>query len=174
MTTSLLVKQLLITVYSLIVFLVSSFLEGKISVPIVFNTSISSVALLKSCMKQGIDISSLNSRNISWLAYLSISDKPAGVIHNATDTVVWLNSKSRLKIGTTTTKHHIDNGRLIKIRDTVNNLNDIGVEDREHSYLELSYLLQFEKQVQVRDRFCKMVVGHEVFRIFECLESKEI
>lgn len=171
---TLFIRQVLVAAYSLIMFVVGAFLDGKLSIPIVLNTSISSIVLFKGCIKQGIDIGTLNYRNISWLAYLSGLEMPAGIIHNQTDTIVWLNSRSRLKVGTNTTKSHIDEGRLVKIRNTVNNLNDVDIENRERSFLELSYLLQFDRQVQVRDRFYKMVIGQDVFRIFECLEISDI
>jgi len=132
------------------------------------------IILLKRNMRRQVDVSTLNFRNISWLSYLSSLDKPAGIIHNSSDTIVWLNSRSQLKVGGKTTKLHIDDEKLIKIRDIVAKLNDVDVENREQSSVELSYLLRLNHPLQVRDRFYKMLIGSECFRIFECLEIGEI
>jgi hypothetical protein len=126
-------------------------------------------------MAAGIEISDLNFRGISWLAYLAGLDRPAGIIHNQSDTILWVNAKSRLQVGAKTTANHLDNGKLANIRATVEKLDDVDLEHREQSFLAISYVLRFnEKPVRVKDRFYKLIIGTECFRIFECLEIEEI
>ena len=170
---TLFIKRNLIVVYicSTLLFITVS-LKRKSFIPTIL-ASVSSMAIFN-FIQRGICLGTLNYRNISWLAYLANLDKPAGIIHNASNTIVWLNSRSRLKVGSQTTNAHIDDGKLIRIRDTVAKLDDVEVENREQSFLELSYLLWVDKPIQVKDRFYKMLVGQEIFRVFECLEISEI
>lgn len=169
------IEKIIVILASFITFIWTNIQTGKISVsiPVAINTSVSSLVLLNQSKKMSLDIGFLNKHTIKWLAYLSSIEKPAGIIHNSTDRVVWVNKYSVLKIGEQTTKTHINPENLIKIRDAVIKLDEIDPEEIQidnTSYVYKSnYLLSMRNQtLEIIDSFYKLTINKDTFRIFVC------
>ncbi len=168
-------RRVAIFIYTIATFLWASFQSGKVSVPVVLNTSVNSIVLLANAKKQKMEIGQLNHRNIMWLAYLSNLKRPCGIIHNSTDTIIWVNNCSSLKVGEKTTETHLDVDKLLMLRDVIQNLRDVSVEERETSFFSMRYILKLKnKTIEVTDHFYKLIIGGETFRAFEQIEEREI
>lgn len=169
------VKRVMIFLYAFGTFLWASIQSGKISIPVVLNTSVNSVALLATTRRYNMEIGKLNHRNIMWLGYLSSLNTPCGIIHNSTDTIIWVNNCSSLKVGEKTTETHLDIDKLLMLRDVVENLRDTSVENRETSFFAMRYILKLKNRtIEVTDHFYKLIIGGETFRAFEQIEEREI
>lgn len=169
------IEKIIVILVSFLTFVWTNIQTGKvsISIPVAINTSVSSLVFLNQSRKMSLDIGFLNKRAIKWLAYLSDIQKPAGIIHNSTDRVVWVNKYSALRVGEQTTKTHINSENLIKIRDAVTKLDEVDPEEIQTdntSYVYKSnYLLSMKNQtLEIIDSFYKLTINKDTFRIFVC------
>lgn len=120
-----------------------------------------------------MNISNLNKENILWLYYLANSDEACGLIHNATDKVIWVNNCTNLEVGMTTTPTHIDKNKLITLKQLINELPLVEFKDKNKAFVSYRYKMKSaDVIIEVLDRFYKIEIAGEIYRVFEQIEEK--
>lgn len=160
-------KAAIMSLSSIVSIILSGIVDGRLTIPLALNTTINATILLTNTQKRKMNIQTLSARTIMWLAYLSNTDKPCGIIHNTTNEVVWCNSRSGLEIGTKTTETFIDKEKLYTLQNVIHGLECVNVSERHTQMYQMNYLLHIKDRTEeIIDNFYKCIIDGEEFRIF--------